>query len=237
MSLPRARTTNTPRGVTGGSHLTNERVGQVIRDQLESQPIKEGYVAELLAQYDSVKHSLDWLNMTAALTLHTSDDRAEILITPVTIQNIFTDTFGPGLRLLEAEIQRVFKLGENFAIIFCGGSYVNKGLGRKARECLDKYRGEAQRKGLRFKYLFLADVDNAPTSAVACGAALSAVRIPPVDEVLRGSGIGIQVARRVAAWKTESGLVQWDEEKHADFLLSKVCDGNPALPYPRANNQ
>lgn len=153
-------------------------------------------------------------------SIHTLDGRVTINIPAVALQRIFDFAFNGGIQLLEEEIGRIAVDGESFLLIFCGGSYMNRGLRRSVRArvniCHDP--------DIEIKCLFLADYDTAPRSAVASGAALSALRRPPVDDLLRGSAIGIQRAR-LASNDEDVATVdvdQWDKALFAEFLFSKV---------------
>lgn len=80
-------------------------------------------------------------------------------------------------------------------------------------------------KNVRMKYLFLTSIDNLPTSAVSCGAAMAPIYVPPLSRVLSGSALGLQVRNRTDMSEIAPGhnhVTQWDENNHADFLLSKV---------------
>lgn len=199
----------------------------MIRVQLESQPVRPGHIAELLAHYESAKTNLDYTDLRETLVLQagSDEDRVEVFLFPSVLESIFREVFGEGLTLLDSEIEALIDGGHDFAVLFCGGSYVNRGLRHQAKQRISHYQTVAAEKGVTIKYEFLANADAYPTMAVACGAALSAMRVPPVNQLLRGSALGIQVLQRVDMEEVAQGydhVLQWDKEVYADFLFSKV---------------
>lgn len=192
---------------------------------LETQPSQAGDRAELIAQWELGKHDIDFLHMNETLVLHTKDDRCRCYVFPKTGQEIFYHAFGQGLELIETQITNLIMQGQNFGMVLCGRSYLNKGLRRAVQERLDKLVVTAASKGVRMKYLFLANIDNLPTSAVACGAAMAPMHIPALSQVLSGSALGLQARNRADMSEIAPGhehVTQWDENNHADFLFSKV---------------
>lgn len=157
------------------------------------------------------------------MIFHTSDDTVQVILYPNVIQAIYKEVFKQGFRLFEREMRRIIEIGDDFAILFCGGSYANKGLRQAVKAKMANLQEVAEENGVHIKYLFLAgDVDSLPTTAVACGAALSQMYIPSLDANLRGSAFGVQALRRTESTVDGTSMVQWDKGRYADFLFSKV---------------
>lgn len=86
------------------------------------------------------------------------------------------------------------------------------------KERIIHWQSVAAGKGIRIRYLFLADVDMFSTSSVSCGAALSGLRIPPIAEALDGAAIGLQPMLRVLPRKRQG----YDKGINAEVLFSKM---------------
>lgn len=221
-------------GTTGGSHLTNERVRKIFKSKMEGKPCKSGHLAELLAQYEARKPDLDYLHIEESLPFQTSDETIKVTLHPKVIQGLYQDVFKHGFALFEQEMRRLVEIGDNFAIIFCGGSSANNGIRQAIKEKMAELKETGAETGVKIEHLFLAeDFDCLPTTAVACGAALSQMYIPSLAENMRGSAFGIQALNRThhttSGPSTEphdiaqTSVVQWDKGTYADFLFSKVC--------------
>lgn len=216
----------------------NEVVKDMIKTQLEANPrSRPGDLAYLLEQYEALKHKLDHRNMTGPLILHTADDRCMVAISQEALSNAFDNAFSEALRpggLLDVEMRTLLDLGEDFAIVFCGGSFMSSVLRRRVEERLDDWNSIARNKGVVIRHCFLSNVDTAATTAVACGAALSAMRVPPLAKVMEGAAVGIQTLVKVKdqAVLAVDNVVQWDEEEYADFLFGVVSTkGDTYLCY------
>lgn len=196
---------------------------KIFQTQIEGQPSQPGHLAELLAQYEAAKTNLDYLHIKEPLIFHTSDDVVQVILYPNVIQAIYKDVFKQGFRLFEQEMRRLIEIGDDFAVLFCGGSYANLGLRQAVKAKMAELQEAATKKGVKIKHLFLAgDIDTLPTTAVACGAAISQMYIPSLDDNLRGSAFGVQALKRTERTVAKTGVVQWDKGRYADFLFSKV---------------
>lgn len=206
----------------------NEVVKDMVKAQLEANPrSKPGDLAYLLEQYEALKHKLDHRNMTGPLVLHTTDDECMVAISQEALSNAFDNAFSEALRpegLLDVEMRALLDLGEDFAVVFCGGSFMSSVFRRRVEERLHDWNSIAGKIGVVIRHCFLSNVDTAATTAVACGAALSAMRVPPLAKVMEGAAVGIQTLVKVKdqAVLAVDNVVQWDEEEYADFFFGEV---------------
>lgn len=214
----------------------NEVVKGMIKTQLESNPrSKPGDLAFLLQQYEAMKHNLDHHATKEPLALHTADDRCMVVISQEALSNAFDNAFSESLRpggLLDVELRSLLELGEDFAVVFCGGSFMSVALRRRVEEKIRHWNVIASASGVLIRHCFLSNVDTAPTVGVAAGAALAAMRVPSLAQAMDGAAIGIQTLARV---KDQSELVfdnilQWDEEEYADFLFGQVSSKGAMRP-------
>lgn len=148
------------------------------------------------------------------------------------MMRVFTDVFDHGLDVVDQQINNILadEGPEDLVVIFCGGSYINKGLRLSAKERIAKHQEQFAPLGYTLGCLFLADLDTASRTAVACGAAMAGISRPPVSELLDGVAIGMQPARRVTNVEllVNPEIDQYDEDVHAHFLYSKVNPPNTA---------
>jgi hypothetical protein len=145
--------------------------------------------------------------MTEPLVLHTSDDRVTITLSKEALTNAFEDAFSTALSdggLFNTKIQALVDIQEDFAVVFCGSSYMSPILRSRVAGLISRWQTIAQDHGVTIRHCFLSNVDTAATTGIACGAALAVMRVPPLAQVMRSAAVGIQVLRRV---KHQSELI------------------------------
>ncbi|KAI1421249.1 hypothetical protein F5Y12DRAFT_38789 [Xylaria sp. FL1777] len=219
---PRWRT-----GSQGGSHVSNGIIQEHVRSQLRAH-VPQGEFATIMQRFEEQKWSLDYTHQTKPIVLIGNNPRFTVHIAPVHIRNAFEKAFQRGLQVLKAEISRIVRLGKDFAVVFCGGSYCSPGLRQQVDDIMSGIVKDASKKKIRVEHAFLANFDTTWVSAVATGAALSIMRLPSLTQVISGSAIALQrVMRRRQASKV------WTGDDHAKILFR---DWNDVSPSPDFSN-
>ncbi|KAI0976440.1 hypothetical protein F4678DRAFT_225636 [Xylaria arbuscula] len=200
-------------GVQGGSHLSHHKIRNHIRSMSENRPPDD--VASLLRHFESQKFDIDY-SKDKEIAVKGNGPNSFLTISPSQIRKAFNSAFEAGLKAVKAEIERLLKRGNSFAVVFCGGSYLNDGLRKTLKTYMDAYVARTARAaGITAKYEFLGECDVSWSSAVSAGAALSLLGMPSPIEVIRGSALGIQRLEYIGK--------DWVGENEAEVLFSEGC--------------
>lgn len=99
---------------------------------------------------------------------------------------------------------------------------MNKGLRQVAKARMAQCQKLAGETGIQITYLFLAgEIDRLPTTAVACGAALAALNVPPVERVMRGSALGSRL-RSVSHWRSLKKIMLYNGMKRSTLIFCSL---------------
>ncbi|KAI1133248.1 hypothetical protein F5Y10DRAFT_228590 [Nemania abortiva] len=184
-------------GAQGGSDVCNHAVESIMeREHLalfaNRNLISRSQLAALMADFERKKKSFDYTLNNEVLELE--GGKATVLLRAEQVRKVFKNAFAEGMKLLGNELTRMIRLGHDFAVLFCGGSYQNPGLHREVEGLMERTRTAGRRKGVKIQYTFLRDERHA-SSAVSAGAAVGMMRVPFPIDVLKGSAIGLHEIR------------------------------------------
>ncbi|KAK8109211.1 hypothetical protein PG984_015012 [Apiospora sp. TS-2023a] len=195
---------NIPHGIStgskGGSNTANELVDLQIREKLKKhireQNLLLGELAGIPKKFERCKKMYNYQSVVPPLSINCKvdnrrKDAVEVIIGGDQIKKAMKAAFSPGINLIKKEVKRVTELGKDFAVLFCGGSYVNKGLWAETNEMMKKIREEVAKQGNNVQWAFLRTEEHW-SSAVASGAALSMMNLPAPEDLLMDSAIGLQ---------------------------------------------
>jgi len=87
-------------------------------------------------------------------------------------------------------MQALLDLGEDFTVIFCGGSFISSVLCCCVRESFKNWSLITVNNSMVVWHYFLSNVNTTVTTAMACRAALSAIYVPPFAEGIEGAAMG-----------------------------------------------
>ncbi|KAI0520729.1 hypothetical protein F5B22DRAFT_644478 [Xylaria bambusicola] len=218
-------------GTLGGSYLSNDRVKGYIERAIKTPDWPSGELAVLLRRFEERKRVLDAQSHNENIVLIGSHPNRAVWLSPKRIQRYICAAFDSGIKVLESEVERLLKLGRDFAVVLCGGSYCNPGHLRHVQHCLDYAQIRARRKGIRLKHAVLANFDPSGwQSAVSAGAAISVWPLPSPYDIFLGSSVG-RSALGIQRLKKDR-VQEWIGSKNVKVLLSVGC--NP-LSYFQAN--
>ncbi|KAI1364575.1 hypothetical protein F5Y08DRAFT_339490 [Xylaria arbuscula] len=212
-------------GVQGGSQMTNDWIrrfiieGQYTGSLVSGRQLEEGDLAVLLQDYEEKKKKLNYLECPEALALRGKTLNVAIFIPRDRIQEAFDLAYREGLKLLKQELSRITRLGKDFAVLFAGGSFCNRGLYNTAKAIMEEAQRVAEARNIKIEYAFIRD-EHYWSSAVSAGAALAMTWVPLPCQILKGSAIGVQLV-----WKEGGSKAIWVGEYEAHVLFS------PDFPY------
>lgn len=106
------------------------------------------------------KRSLDWTKTPLkTITLHSNNSMSRFPILPKLLKDIFKEAFQAGLDCLQQMGINMLRLKRDFAVVFCGGSYFDKGLRSRAEGVVAQLKLDAARCGVKVESVFLANCD------------------------------------------------------------------------------
>ncbi|KAI0529847.1 hypothetical protein GGR58DRAFT_495482 [Xylaria digitata] len=136
-----------------------------------------------------------------------------------------------GLKLLKTELYRILKLGEDFGVLFCGGSFCNPGLQNVVKAMMTELRTEGEKLNISVTHSFLQK-EYYWSSAVAIGAGLSMMRVPTASSLLASSRIGIHEISR-----PQRGRALWEGSDYAAALWRKNVSRDVDIVIPPGANR
>ncbi|KAJ3578740.1 hypothetical protein NPX13_g1825 [Xylaria arbuscula] len=213
-------------GTFGGSYLSNECVKMWIRATIEEKNWPTSELAIILKRFEEEKCALDAKSFDKDIILIGSDPNYFISVPPEIIRKSIRAAFRSGFKTLGKEVDRLLDLGNDFAVVLCGGSYCNP----LYRGCVEDYLRDVQRRGeergMQIKHAVLANFDGSGwQSAVSAGAAISVWPLPSPYDVFLGSSVGrsaIGIQRLKKGTGRFSGTIIGSTE--VKVLLSAGCD-------------
>ncbi|KAK7937275.1 uncharacterized protein PG986_014143 [Apiospora aurea] len=186
-------------GSKGGSNTVNEIVDIEIRKKLwrhiYEQNLAPGQLAAMSRNFDRRKRELDYARGIAPITftcktVEGGADTVDVVIGGYVIRAAIEAAFNPGIELIKKEIERVTNLGKDFAVLFCGGSYMNPGLWHATSKMMEGIRKNAKKRNIVVNWAFMR-TEPYWSSAVSAGAALSMMHLPAAESLLLNSALGI----------------------------------------------
>ncbi|KAK8123389.1 hypothetical protein PG999_003307 [Apiospora kogelbergensis] len=200
-------------GSKGGSAMVNEKVDVLVKEYLDNLQknfnVPNGERAAMAKEFDRKKKDFDYTVGIADVNLQCQVRGMGFGIPGSALTQIYKEAVKPGLDLIEKEISRVIGLQKDFAVIFCGGSYVNKGLYSATVRLMKRMRRAASEAGIVANWGFQRSKGNWH-STVASGAALSMMHRPTPRSLLQQSAIGLQEVRIRADGKRSIGVDKAD---------------------------
>ncbi|KAK8066941.1 hypothetical protein PG997_013688 [Apiospora hydei] len=157
-------------GSPGGSHISNNKIRELLRDTLGPHTDTSSY----LKDFERMKSKGEALAIA------------------------FGSAFQDGLQTPEQELRRLLQFRSNYLAVFAGGSYLYKVLRKEVEELMKKIYAETTSQGLEVTCVFLAEYDMIISSVVATSLALAVENIPPLDRPLKTAGFGIHVSQRAS---------------------------------------
>lgn len=111
-----------------------------------------------MKQWEKVKGEIDFTERDASITLRS--DTSHVVVTPRKIHQVYKKAFKPVSAAVRNVVERILKTGNDFGIIFCGGSFCNPGYRKTMRDYISGVQAKAsQGDRVRVRYTFLADHD------------------------------------------------------------------------------
>ncbi|KAK8022754.1 hypothetical protein PG993_013521 [Apiospora rasikravindrae] len=227
-----------PTGSRGGSNTINALVEEQIRRKLQrhihDRNLPSGQLAAMSLEFDRRKREFNHVTGVQPITFTCNldgDKTEKIVIGGDVMKMALKAAFSPGLKLVKKEVRRAIGLGKDFAVIFCGGSYVNPGLWDQTKSMMETMRSEARQRGINMKWESLRD-EQYWECAVSAGAALSMMHLPEPDDVLRGSAIGLQeISKENHRWVgvNEAGVLYFDYNRPSTVF--DIDNSDPALRF------
>lgn len=115
--------------------------------------LEPGELAALCENFELQKGRIDWSYLERPLILTGLRPGVQYPLLPSLLKIAFDRAFRAGMGLLEHELQRLAELGEDFAVVFCGGSpfchgytvQVERLIEKIAASCLDRHGGKITR--------------------------------------------------------------------------------------------
>jgi hypothetical protein len=87
------------------------------------------------------------------------EEDERVLVPAGKVQEIFKAVFSDGQKVWRGEIRRQINIRKPFVALFCGGSFAAPYLMKLVTSDMDKYKKEATKKGTKFEYEFLENLD------------------------------------------------------------------------------
>ncbi|KAI0385651.1 hypothetical protein F5Y04DRAFT_154080 [Hypomontagnella monticulosa] len=181
-------------GALGGSQLPNAAIKEIVRRELSKKPdaVSPDEFARLMYRFEECKWTVDYRNHEKKITLTGNDERFRVKVRPQELKEAF-QCFDKPTEIFKKELRRVLNIGNDFVVVFAGGSFSQPGLRCMMDDYMTGFEADAKKdSNIRVKHLFLERYDSNWSSAVSIGAAISVMRLPPPAQVLNNSAIGIQ---------------------------------------------
>ncbi|KAI1733583.1 hypothetical protein F4680DRAFT_454818 [Xylaria scruposa] len=213
---------NVPRnnitGTQGGSDVVNHTVRDIIKDEFKG-TISNANLAELMTDFDEQKKIFDHTVKSEDMILQGRKSKVNISLNQRQVRGAFNHAFRPGVGLLKEELRRMSKIGRDFAVLFCGGSYRHEGLYNEVSEIMLRTQdAELKNNNIKVRFASINEEEHA-SSAVSTGAAVGMMRLRRPIDVWEGSAIGLQEVSRLS-----TGRGAWEGCTVAEVLYSADCE-------------
>lgn len=149
------------KGTTGGSHLLNGIIQELIMPQLRelSADITEGQVASIMQDFETKKRKYNFIRSRKGLRLQGSEPWVCAKLKAEDLYDAFMQAFGKGLRILEKQVSSLIKLKKDLVVIFSGGSFCGSSIWIKVNAIMEKAKKDGQREGVDIRYGRLVNFD------------------------------------------------------------------------------
>lgn len=131
-------------GTKGGSHIANAEMLKLV--QMKMAPlIREGNlnsddVAAMVQDFERQKETIDFTRGHRRNIILHCEGTQTVAVKPDEVDQIFGTAFDKGLEALLVEIRSLVRLGKDFGILFCGGSFGSPGLRNRVNSELKRVR-------------------------------------------------------------------------------------------------
>lgn len=154
------------------------------------------------------------------LIFYITNNKVFMLIMLKAIIKIFKETFSLIFNLINTKIEHLISLGKPFNIIFYSKSFINIRLQNKVKQSIKYQQGIAKMARIQIKSIFLLSMDSYLSMAVAAGAAMLKLHVPPITNVLHGLALRIQLQKRVSLKQLIACSINpYNKEIYANFLF------------------